>query len=533
MNRRFLVLLACLLLAAVCIAGKMALPNPPAPSDAVVIATAQADARAGKRMFPAGGSWHVTRTDKHQVMAAYLTADRHRFYAQFMDFDAKGVLKEHKNVGGGFFLPHTNIFPLGSPQLTKLWIPLMMVTAIFLVTVARGRRRVDAAIASLLPLNLVAFQTNELFWCMLLGPLAMVLLGLRIWFDRDETTTAPNTGRVRQTIGKVERIVQQRRWALLLWLPLVAFAWWLCTVNTKLIDVGQAGLAGASLLWDGQTPYGAIPWIFHGDTYPLLAYVAYMPAAFSHPAYMALADFSWTVYSMFAYWLIACWSMYRAALRLELEFPMLTTAVLAMCPSLLLIIGTGNSDVVLALCILLSLSGSMWWLAVGAWVKVLPIALLLPRLRRDNLRGPLGLTVACLVVAMLVGGGPHGAIDMMQGMIYQITRGSAWDAAYLVSPVFAYAIQTAGLGLVFAGMVRVWGLRTDPVDPRRWLATSLLCYLGFQSMSTFWNPFYVGWLMPILGLWVVMTPRILPTSSSTPDSSEQSTDTVEEEYVTR
>ena len=45
-------------------------------------------------------------------------------------------------------------------------------------------------------------------------------------------------------------------------------------------DVAFAALAGATDLVHGVVPYGHIPgFILHGDTYPLLTYAVYVPAA--------------------------------------------------------------------------------------------------------------------------------------------------------------------------------------------------------------------------------------------------------------
>lgn len=46
------------------------------------------------------------------------------------------------------------------------------------------------------------------------------------------------------------------------------------------VDVGQAVMEGGTLLLHGTLPYGHMPGdVFHGDTYPLLSYLAYVPLA--------------------------------------------------------------------------------------------------------------------------------------------------------------------------------------------------------------------------------------------------------------
>src|SRR5919204_556285 len=49
-------------------------------------------------------------------------------------------------------------------------------------------------------------------------------------------------------------------------------------------DVAYASMAGATLLAHGVLPYGHMPLdVVHGDTYPLLNYVAHVPAALLMP----------------------------------------------------------------------------------------------------------------------------------------------------------------------------------------------------------------------------------------------------------
>ena len=50
-------------------------------------------------------------------------------------------------------------------------------------------------------------------------------------------------------------------------------------------DVAFASMAGATDLLHGTLPYGHLPQseLVHGDTYPLLAYLAYVPAAVLGP----------------------------------------------------------------------------------------------------------------------------------------------------------------------------------------------------------------------------------------------------------
>src|SRR5204862_5215682 len=58
--------------------------------------------------------------------------------------------------------------------------------------------------------------------------------------------------------------------------------------STGISDVAFAGLAGGTLLNHGVSPYGHITVdVVHGDTYPLLTYVLYMPFAALGPVHDA------------------------------------------------------------------------------------------------------------------------------------------------------------------------------------------------------------------------------------------------------
>ncbi|HKR99779.1 MAG TPA: hypothetical protein VJU79_09710, partial [Candidatus Dormibacteraeota bacterium] len=67
------------------------------------------------------------------------------------------------------------------------------------------------------------------------------------------------------------------------------------------IDVGFASMAGGTLLLHGTLPYGHMPPdVVHGDTYPLLNYLLYLPAAAIAPVRDAFDDTSSAVLVAFA-----------------------------------------------------------------------------------------------------------------------------------------------------------------------------------------------------------------------------------------
>ena len=106
------------------------------------------------------------------------------------------------------------------------------------------------------------------------------------------------------------------------------------------IDVGYASSAGATLLLHGTLPYGHMPTdVVHGDTYPLLNYIAYIPAAAVSPVRDAFDDTSGAVLVALAAALLVAATLRRSGPRMVLAwlcFPPVAIAVAAGTNDLLL-----------------------------------------------------------------------------------------------------------------------------------------------------------------------------------------------------
>lgn len=265
------------------------------------------------------------------------------------------------------------------------------------------------------------------------------------------------------------------------------------------IDVGFASTAGATLLLHGTLPYGHMPAnVVHGDTYPLLNYVLYLPAAAIAPVRDAFDDTSSAVLVAFAAALVVAVALRRSGSR----------AVLAwLCfPPLAVAVASGTNDLLLAAAIALALAAvarggrAALALTAGAWIKLAPLALLPIWLARTSGRplaraagAMIGLSAA-LVAWVLVLGGPAGIGHMLHAMAFQLDRGtlqSAW-ALLDLGPAQQLA-QAATIALVAWGAT---GARRIAGDPARLAALSGAVLAALQLSASNWSYLYVVWLFP-------------------------------------
>ncbi len=265
------------------------------------------------------------------------------------------------------------------------------------------------------------------------------------------------------------------------------------------IDVGFASTAGATLLLHGTLPYGHMPPdVVHGDTYPLLAYVLYLPAAAVAPVRDAFDDTSSAVLVAFAAALVVAVALRKNGPRTVLAwlcFPPLAAAV-----------ASGTNDLLLAAAVALALalaahSGrAALALTAGSWIKLAPLALLPIWLARTQgrpllraLAAAAGLSAA-LAAWVLVLGGPAGVSHMLHAMSFQLNRGtlqSAWTLLGLGALQQVAQAATIALG--------AWGAinaRRIAAEPARLAALSGAILAALQLSASNWSYLYVVWLFP-------------------------------------
>jgi hypothetical protein len=265
------------------------------------------------------------------------------------------------------------------------------------------------------------------------------------------------------------------------------------------IDVGFASTAGATLLLHGTLPYGHMPAdVVHGDTYPLLNYVLYIPAAALAPVRDAFDDTSSAVLVAFAAALVVAVALRRSGPRAVLawlSFPPLAVAV-----------ASGTNDLLLAAAIALALATATRGgraalvLAAGAWIKLAPLALLpiwLARTRGKPLIRALGAIAglsAALTAWILILGGAAGIGHMLDAMSFQLDRGTLQSAWALLGLGPAQHVAQAGtIALVAWGALNSRRIATDPA---RLAALSGAVLAALQLSASNWSYLYVVWLFP-------------------------------------
>lgn len=291
--------------------------------------------------------------------------------------------------------------------------------------------------------------------------------------------------------------------------------------STGANDVAFAALAGATDLVHGVVPYGHIPgFVLHGDTYPLLTYALYVPAAAVMPVTDLFSDPQGALIVTAIATLLTAWGLHRLA------GPRAALGWLAF-PPVLLSASTGSNDVVLAACLVAVLATaahrarSALLLGVAAWVKVIPLLALPVWLARMNRRG-VGQTLAGLAALSAILGGWIVALggvtaigSMLHALSFQLDRGSLsslWVGlgAGDLQPV-AEAAVLAAVAAATAAVQRDRELRTD-LPRLAALLTGIV--LVAQFAASYWTWAYLPWaIAPAI---VVLTGRTRASSPGRP-----------------
>jgi hypothetical protein len=289
-------------------------------------------------------------------------------------------------------------------------------------------------------------------------------------------------------------------------------------------DVAAASLQGATLVLHGVLPYGHINLAFHGDTYPLLNYLLYVPAALRWPVSNAFSELSGSLWTAAAASLLVGWALYRIAGSRELggagdaggvgglRTNCRLRVVLAWFafPPVLLAASGGANDLVLAACLAWMLAlrsraaASLLALAMGVWVKLVPLILLaiwIPYHRRGLARScapALALSAALTGLLLLLGG--TGAISAMaHALAFQFQRGSFFAPWYTLHVQWLQPLVQAGvLAIVVASALCLRADRSLRGDPVRMSALAAALLLAVQLAANYWTWSYLAWVFPLL-----------------------------------
>lgn len=290
-------------------------------------------------------------------------------------------------------------------------------------------------------------------------------------------------------------------------------------------DVAAASLEGATDLLHGVLPYGHIQLALHGDTYPLLNYLLYVPGALWLPVTDAFSDLSGSLATTALAGLLAGLALYRIAGSREIPAntvePTVDRRLRAMLawfafPPVLLAASGGSNDLVLAACLAWMLAlrtragASMLLLAMGVWVKLVPLILLaiwIPYRRRELWRScPAAVALSVILTGLLLALGGLGGISAMFGALsFQFQRGSFYAPWYTFELQWLQPLAQAGvLAVLFASIARLKAepsLRSDPV---RMSAIAAALLLGVQLAANYWTWSYLPWVFPFIAVALLM-----------------------------
>jgi hypothetical protein len=304
----------------------------------------------------------------------------------------------------------------------------------------------------------------------------------------------------------------------------------LTITSTGLSDVALAALAGATKLNHGDLPYGRLTHdVVHGDTYPLLTYVLYMPVAAISPVRDSFDSLDGALWLNAAALAGVSAVLYRLAGRGDPG----TASVLAWMafPPVVLAASGGGNDVPTAFFVALALLlfarpvASATALALSALAKVIPGAALiawLPRLRGRALVSALAATAATLAAGLLLIlalGGTDGVRDAWESARFQFQRGSwysLWRQAGLtgLQPVF----QAATVAFAAVAAFAIWQGGAEAFGLRRTAALAGAIIALLQIAANYWTYAYLPWLLPfiLVALFPPAPPRSRPPASPAP-----------------
>lgn len=415
----------------------------------------------------------------------------------------------------------------------RIWIPLCVVFLLVLLPITRPRtllswRTLDLLVLLSFTASWAWFNEGDISTSVPLQyPPLIYLLARMVWI----TVTRARRRRAPATPGEGEESAA-RRPGLPGWMPtwllvtvlilLMALRWGLNGLNSNVIDVGYAGVIGADLIQNGQTPYGNFPDdCGQCDTYGPLNYIAYMPFEAVMPntgkwddlpaAHGAAVLFDGlTLLAL----LVLGWRL--AGRKMGLTFAIAWAAF----PFTAFTLSSNSNDALISACVAWGLVlaarplGRGLMIGLGVAAKIVP-AILVPLWarhpfpRRDPATGPRRLLayVAGLVLAALLTGwvmfldGTDGIRAFWSRTVgYQAERESPfsiWGQYDWLQPVH---IAVGALVVLGALLVLRWPRRLDIVQ---WAAISAALLIGFELVLTHWFYLYIPWFLPLVILVVV------------------------------
>jgi hypothetical protein len=300
------------------------------------------------------------------------------------------------------------------------------------------------------------------------------------------------------------------------------------------VDVTYAVMEGATTILHGLLPYGHLPGdVFHGDTYPILSYLLYVPLAALSPVRSVWGSVDSALAAAALAAVLAAWGVARSLgagrtrariAPAEEERSLCAALALLAFPSLLITTSTGTSDVLLGCLVALAL---LWWrrpaasmalVAVAGWFKLVPFVLVplwLAPLRGRRLlaaSAALAALTGAVLAAVVAIGGLSGLAAMLHGVSYQLSRGENQSLPAALGLTGLQPLLEAGAATIALAGAAV--LRSRPAraaDPRRVASLAAATLIAAQLAANYWAFLYLSWIAPLLVLALFSArPRIAP-----------------------
>ncbi len=295
-------------------------------------------------------------------------------------------------------------------------------------------------------------------------------------------------------------------------------------------DVAYASMAGATNLIDGALPYGNLAPgdLVHGDTYPLLAYLAYVPAALVSPVRDGFDSLDAALYLATAFALLAALALGLAVRRRGGDGARVALAMLAF-PPVMIAASSGSNDVVAAALVAAALAlGSTAVLSAAGWVKLAPLALVPLWIAAARDRGhalfEAVVVTAGLAAMVLVLGGTAGFGDLLNALSFQAERGSLLSPWAMLGAGGAQVVfQAAVVACIAGACVRAWTDRSLAGDPRRMAALGAAILLAVQLAANHWSYTYLAWVFPLLAVALLAGERHAPVTVTGAQATPETT----------
>lgn len=381
-------------------------------------------------------------------------------------------------------------------------------------------RNLDVLAAASLVLSVILFNRWLLGRQVAISYAALAYLALRsVWWATRRAPAEKPSAALFDRVTELWAPVQRLRC-----LRLIAAATGLVVAvvglsSPHVLDVGYAAMEGATSILHGVLPYGHVRDVFHGDTYPLASYLLYVPAAWIAPVKTQWDSADATLIVAVGAALLAAWGMSRlmgraGASSVQARCTRLRSAIAWMTfPPLLVAVSTGTTDVVLAALVVWALvlwrrpTASSGVLAIGAWFKLSPVALMplwLARLRGPALGRALGaisFVSAAMLAVLFALGGTDGPVRMVHALTFQFTRGSPHTLwGQIGSMPVQQLAQAATLALIVGSTLALRRDRSLAADLPRVAALSAAVLIGLQLSASYWNYMYLVWIAPLLAV---------------------------------